>query len=501
MSQFLPSALRCVLLLLAAAPFAARAQTGGVGIGTTAPDPSAALDVSPADPLKPQGFLPPRLTYQQRTGISNAAAGLLVYQSNSPGGQPGAGYYYYTGTQWLPLLSQGDNLGNHLATQDLAMNGQAVVNAASVGIATSTPVSRLANTSGNILGSDGTGVGGLSLTWATSGQGYAGAFYNADNLASGYNGLAVKVASADAATAALDVSQGPSQTAAGTSLLRVRGDGRVGIGTPAPFSRLANTSGNIVGSDNTGGNPGSLTWAASQPGYAGLLYNAQTGAGANGLAVKVAGTDPAATALDVSTGSSPTGQGAPLLAVRASGATGLGRTPTEGYRLGVGAGPNQSGLYLALSGASTRESLRLEHNGSNLIVRPTSAGGTSTVVENTGGGGLLLNPSGGNVGIGTSSPPRARLDVNGAAFVTNYGQGWNYLGGATPSSYTWTHNLGYKPILMLSIDATGGDYGNYVTYAYEDTDNNNTIIRVYNNFPNTFTHAVFRVRWIIVGQQ
>jgi len=54
---------------------------------------------------------------------------------------------------------------------------------------------------------------------------------------------------------------------------------------------------------------------------------------------------------------------------------------------------------------------------------------------------------------------------------------------------------------MLSIDATGGDYGHYITYSYEDTDNNNTIIRVYNNFPNLFTNAVFRVRWIIVGQQ
>ena len=96
---------------------------------------------------------------------------------------------------------------------------------------------------------------------------------------------------------------------------------------------------------------------------------------------------------------------------------------------------SRCGQILALSGASTRESLRLEHNGSNLIVRPTSAGGTSTVVENTGGGGLLLNPSGGNVGIGTSSPPRARLDVNGSAFVTNYGHNWN-LAGATPSSYT-----------------------------------------------------------------
>jgi hypothetical protein len=116
---------RYALVLLLPSYFTARAQTRSVGIGTTTPDASAALDVRPADPAgRPQGFLPPRLTYAQRTGIANAAAGLLVYQSDSRTGQPGAGYYYYSGTQWMPLLSQGDNLGNHTATRnlDLAAN-------------------------------------------------------------------------------------------------------------------------------------------------------------------------------------------------------------------------------------------------------------------------------------------------------------------------------------------------------------------------------------------
>jgi hypothetical protein len=112
-----------VLAACCTLPLLGHAQS--VGIGTSTPDPSAALDVQPADPAtRPQGFLPPRLTYQQRTGISNAAAGLLVYQTDaSTAPAAPAGYYYYTGTQWLPLLSQGDNLGNHTATEDLKIPG------------------------------------------------------------------------------------------------------------------------------------------------------------------------------------------------------------------------------------------------------------------------------------------------------------------------------------------------------------------------------------------
>lgn len=107
-----------------------------------------------------------------------------------------------------------------------------------VGLNTGTPVSLLANTPTNVGGSDGYGIGGTSLTWTHGAAGYTGAFYNSDNTAGGRNGLAVKVANATANTTALDISQGTSQTTPGTSLLRVRGDGNVGIGTASPTGRL-----------------------------------------------------------------------------------------------------------------------------------------------------------------------------------------------------------------------------------------------------------------------
>ena len=57
-----------------------------VGIGTANPDQSAQLDVVSTT----KGVLIPRITASQRTGISNPATGLLVYQTDGS-----AGFYFY----------------------------------------------------------------------------------------------------------------------------------------------------------------------------------------------------------------------------------------------------------------------------------------------------------------------------------------------------------------------------------------------------------------------
>jgi Flp pilus assembly pilin Flp len=49
-----------------------------VGIGTTIPNPSAALDITSTT----QGFLPPRMTAAQRNSISNPSAGLMLWCSD-----------------------------------------------------------------------------------------------------------------------------------------------------------------------------------------------------------------------------------------------------------------------------------------------------------------------------------------------------------------------------------------------------------------------------------
>ncbi len=65
--------------------------------GSTA-DTSAMLDVKSSN----KGFLPPRMSESERTGIASPATGLLVYQTTQP-----AGYYYYYGTNWIALTGAG----------------------------------------------------------------------------------------------------------------------------------------------------------------------------------------------------------------------------------------------------------------------------------------------------------------------------------------------------------------------------------------------------------
>jgi hypothetical protein len=62
-----------------------------IGIGTTHPNSSAAIEI--VDSAK--GILIPRLTMVQRNAINNPAEGLMVYQTNEP-----KGFWYYDGAQW-----------------------------------------------------------------------------------------------------------------------------------------------------------------------------------------------------------------------------------------------------------------------------------------------------------------------------------------------------------------------------------------------------------------
>jgi len=92
-----------------------------VGIGTTNPNSSSVLDISSDE----KGILIPRMTEQQKSNISSPANGLMVYQTNNI-----SGFYFYDGNNWnlLSTTTNGDNLGNHLATQSLDLGNQAINN-------------------------------------------------------------------------------------------------------------------------------------------------------------------------------------------------------------------------------------------------------------------------------------------------------------------------------------------------------------------------------------
>ncbi|OUS00763.1 hypothetical protein A9Q86_08375 [Flavobacteriales bacterium 33_180_T64] len=66
-----------------------------VGIGTTTPNPSSALDITSTD----SGILVPRMLVSERIAISAPANGLLVYQTDDV-----SGFYFYNSSQWVRLL-------------------------------------------------------------------------------------------------------------------------------------------------------------------------------------------------------------------------------------------------------------------------------------------------------------------------------------------------------------------------------------------------------------
>jgi len=92
--------------------------TGSVGIGTTIPDKTAILEIK----SQTQGFLPPRMTAQQRDAIFNPAKGLMVFVVD--GTAPG--YYFYTGLQWQLLSGAGTT---YIGGSGITISGNTITNA------------------------------------------------------------------------------------------------------------------------------------------------------------------------------------------------------------------------------------------------------------------------------------------------------------------------------------------------------------------------------------
>lgn len=96
-----------------------------VGIGTTSPDASAALEISSTN----KGFLPPRIALLSTidvTTIVSPATGLLIYNSSVAGVFPNnvtKGYYFFDGAKWMPLGYTGyatviEKTGNYTLTEN-----------------------------------------------------------------------------------------------------------------------------------------------------------------------------------------------------------------------------------------------------------------------------------------------------------------------------------------------------------------------------------------------
>lgn len=102
------------------------AQSGSVGIGTTNPNSSAALEIQSTT----KGVLIPRLTTVQRNAIPSPATGLLVYDNTTNS------FWFKSAADWVELSDTANNVWKK--------NGQnAYTSATLVGVGTSTPAFHL----------------------------------------------------------------------------------------------------------------------------------------------------------------------------------------------------------------------------------------------------------------------------------------------------------------------------------------------------------------------
>jgi hypothetical protein len=132
-----------------------------VGIGTTSPDASSLLDLTTTS----KGMLVPRMTVAQKLAITTPATGLLIYQTDGT-----SGFWYYTGSAWVSLLSNtmgwttSGNTGtvagtNFIGTTDNidfvtktnSTEKLRVTSSGNLGIGTASPGQKLETMNGNLL--------------------------------------------------------------------------------------------------------------------------------------------------------------------------------------------------------------------------------------------------------------------------------------------------------------------------------------------------------------
>ncbi len=88
-----------------------------VGIGTTVPNASAALEIKDTA----RGMLIPRITQTQRNAIANPAEGLMIYQTDQQ-----KGFWYFDGTQWTKHTASQASTGKHtIVLADTITNAEA----------------------------------------------------------------------------------------------------------------------------------------------------------------------------------------------------------------------------------------------------------------------------------------------------------------------------------------------------------------------------------------
>jgi uncharacterized protein (TIGR02145 family) len=276
------------------APVASPLFTGTVGIGTSNPSSAAALDITSTT----QGLLLPRLTYVQKTAISNPVAGLILFCSDC--GTSGE-MQLYNGTSFvnmiggtaqfaLPVISA--TTGAYSITTSSAISGGEITSDGGASITARGLVWGISTGSSTYSVTAGTGTGTFtsSITGLTSGITYYIRAFATNSVGTKYGSeITLNTAQAVATLAATTtVSSIDATTATSGGNITYNGgatvtaSGVVWSTTSTPTIALATktTNGAVSGtytSNITGLTPGTLYYVRS---YAtnsvGTSYGAQT---------------------------------------------------------------------------------------------------------------------------------------------------------------------------------------------------------------------------------
>ncbi len=238
------------------------AQKDNVGIGTTKPDQSAALEISSTN----KGLLTPRMSLQQRTSIQNPAEGLIVYQTDML-----SGFYFYDGKEWKAMTAQNSVAGTD---GDWTLTGNAASATDFIGTTNNIDlVFKRNNVQAARLSASNAFFGNQSGLNTTTGTGNAALGVNTlysnttgtTNVAIGANSLFLNTA-------------GNNNVAIGNQALNSNstGNGNIAVGANSMYSNSTGTNNMGMGvtalfSNTTGGNNTGL-------GYQSLFSNT-TGAG------------------------------------------------------------------------------------------------------------------------------------------------------------------------------------------------------------------------------
>ncbi|MBF9140237.1 tail fiber domain-containing protein [Hymenobacter properus] len=417
------------LALLAVVPLTAQAQTGGVGIGTSAPDASAALEISSTS----KGLLPPRLSLSQRDAIASPAIGLTIY--NTTTGKLNT----WNGTSWDSALS---------ATEQPIPGVSATFNFTGAPQTYTVPTG-VRSIMVTVAGS----YGGYSASYAQGGNGsrvqatldvtpgevltlyVGGAGGNGRSGASasapgGYNGGGSGYASAGGGGGASDIRRGG--TALSNRIVTAGGGGGGGCESAADGGAsywYGSTSGSGSG---TAGGQGGYTNAQSGSGYGGTGGYDYSGGGAKGG--------------DGSFGQGGSGSGSSANSPYRSGGGGGGgyyggggggtANPVNYPSTNIGGGGGGGTSYVVATGASA-VSIGSNSQNSGFITITPAAQFAAPVLDgsnfvNVPGtwqvSGANVYRAGGNVGIGTATPG-AGLHVSTAEKPSVSGASGVYLSG------------------------------------------------------------------------